>query len=135
RIIAAYRQLCLATGSCRMRLPNRVGAANPAPLVIFVCLAVLCAILISNAYRYFVPPPFVVERTEIAEALEVIGGLSPLRQNGLLVAQAESLRGGGSSRLVITHPALDGGFVLVQGSVAAGFLADKIPLDKMLHLA
>jgi hypothetical protein len=81
-----------------------------------------------------VPSAFSIDKTEVVEALEVIGGLSPLRKNGVQVAQAESLRGGGSSRLVVTHPAPDGAYLLVRGPVSAGFLADKIPLDKMLHL-
>jgi hypothetical protein len=118
-----------------MKPHTRVGAFNPAPIVIFVGLAILCAILLANAYRYFVPAAFGVEKSEVVEALEVIGGLSPLRKNGVQVAQAESLRGGGSSRLVVTRPAPDGGFLLVRGSVAAGFLSSKIPLDKMLHMA
>jgi hypothetical protein len=113
---------------------RRLGAVNPAALVVFVGLAILCAILAVNAYKFFVPSALAVEKTEVVEALEVIGGLSPLRKNGVQVAQAESLRGGGSSRLVVTRTAPDGAFLLVRGPVSAGFLAGKIPLDKMLHL-
>jgi hypothetical protein len=111
-----------------------LGAVNPAALVVFVGLAILCAVLLVNGYRYLMPSALTVEKTEVVEAIEVIGGLSPLRKNGVQVAQAESLRGGGSSRLVVTHPAPDGAYLLVRGLVSAGFVADKIPLDKMLHL-
>jgi hypothetical protein len=110
------------------------GAVNSAALVVFAGLVILCTILLSKGYRYLVPPAFTVEKTEVVEALEVLGGLSPLNQNGLQVAQTESLRSGGSSRLVVTRSAPDGAYLLVRGPVSAGFLKDKIPLDKMLHL-
>lgn len=114
---------------------QRSGAINPAQLVIFAGVAILTAILLANAYKFFVPSAYTIDKTEVVEALEVMKGVSPLRKNGVLLAQVESLRGSGSSRLVVTRPAPDGAFELATGKVAHGFIADKLPLDKMLHLA
>lgn len=113
----------------------RLGAGSPAALVVFVVLAILCLVLAANAFRNLLPSALEVEKTEAVEALEVIGGLTALRKNGVQLAQTESLRGGGSSRIVVTRPAPDGAFLLVRGPVSAGYLADKVPPDKMLHVA
>jgi hypothetical protein len=110
------------------------GAVNSAALVVFMGLAILCAILLAKGYRYLVPPALTVEKAGVVEALEIIGGLSPLNKNGLQVAQAEPLRSGGSSRLIATRSAPNGAYLLVRGPVTAGFLKSKIPLNKMLHL-
>jgi hypothetical protein len=118
---------------------RRWGGINPAQLVVFVGLAVLCIILLANAYRFFVPSALTVEKTEVVEALEVIGGLSPLRKNGVQVAQAESLRGGGSSRLVITRAAPDGEFLrmlhLPVNSSDISVQSDGHPVTVVLLLA
>lgn len=114
---------------------QRIGAINPAQLVIFAGMAILCVVLLANAYKFFVPSAYTIDKTDVVEALEVMKGVSPLRKNGVPLAQAESLRGGGSSRLVVTRPAADGAFELATGKVSHGFVAGKLPLDKMLHLA
>ena len=117
-----------------MQASSRCGKVNPVFMAVIPPIIFLAGLMIFNAFRAVVPTAFAVQSTQQVEAMEVIKGISPTTKNGLPVPQAASLRGGGSSRLVIAHPASDGAFLMVSGSVSSGFLADKAGLDKMLHL-
>ena len=97
-------------------------------------LLFIAGIAVYNAYLWISPPAFLSEKTERVEALEVISRISPHRQNGLAVAQAEPLRGGGSSRVAVTRPAADGAFLLARGAISYAFLMENIQPDKMLHV-
>ena len=113
---------------------RRHGKIDRLQLILLPPCLFFAGVLLYNVFRFVSPPAFAVEGVETVEVLEVVGKLSPLRANGLLCAQAESIEGGGSSRLVIARPAVDGPFLLVRGNVLHGFLVEKVGLDNMLHL-
>lgn len=113
---------------------KRQGKVNPLLIAILPPIVCLAAVMVYSAFRWAVPAALTVERTDRVEALEVLGGINPLQQNGLLISQRQSLRTGGSSRLIFTRPAGDGYFTLVSGTISASYLKSKIEMDKMLHL-
>ena len=117
-------------------MPSDNGKVNPLMVAAVPPIIFLAGLMVYNIYRAVVPPAFTVdnEQTGQVEAMDVIGQISPIRSNGLPIPQASSLRAGGSSRLVITHKANNGAFLLVSGTISSGFLIDKVPLDNMLHL-
>lgn len=112
----------------------RFAKVNPVVVAVVPAAVFFSILLIYNAYKVVAPSAFTIAKSEEVEAMEVMQGLKALRSNGVPLAQAESLRGGGSSRLIVTHPARGGGFLLTRGEVSHGFLMDKLELDKMLHL-
>ncbi len=117
-----------------MLTDTRRGKVNQLLIATIPPIVFLAGLMIYNAYRFVKPADFSVEKTRAVEALEVIGGVSPLAKNGLPIPQPQSVRAGGSSKLVVTRQASDGDYIMVSGSISAGYLASKIELDKMLHL-
>ncbi len=117
-----------------MLASGRRGGVNQVLIAIVPPIIFLAGLLVYNAYKWVVPSAFTVDRTTTVEALEVLDGINPLGKAGLFIPQPQSLRSGGSSRLVVSRAADDGAFILVTGQISASFLQEKIPLDRMLHL-
>jgi hypothetical protein len=113
----------------------RRGKIERVQVILFPPLIFIGGIILYNTYLTFSPPALTIVKTEQVEALEVINRISPNRKNGLLLPQAQSLVGGGSSRLAVARPALDGAFILVQGFVNHTFLYEKSPPDRMFHIS
>lgn len=117
-----------------MRSCIRHGKVNPVAAALVPPVIFLAGLMVYKAVKVVAPSALTIDKTQKVEAMEVIKGISPVTKKGLEIPQAASLRGGGSSRLVIAHPTENGAFLLVSGTISAGFLGDKIELDKMLHL-
>jgi len=118
-----------------MQKLRRHGKANQMLIAIIPPVVFFSGLMLYNAYKWFVPSPFTVAQTETVEALEVLDGVSATAKNGLPIPQPQSLRNGGSSRLVVSRPAADGAFTLVTGHIWPGFLKEKNSLDQMLHIS
>lgn len=112
----------------------RWGKTNQALIAVFPAVLILSGVMVYSAYKWFVPDAFSVVKSRRAEALVVLDGFSCQTKKGLPIPQTQSLRRGGSSRLIISHPAPDGKYLLVSGPISAGYMIEKIPLDTMLHL-
>ena len=117
-----------------MRKTHRLGKVNQLLIAALPPIIFLAGLILYNVFRFVMPAAFSVDKTRKVEALEVMGGISPLSKNGLPIPQPQSLRAGGTSKLVISRPAADGDYLLVSGVLSASFLKSKIELDRMLHL-
>ena len=113
----------------------RAGKSNQALIAIFPIVLILSGLMVYNAYKWFSPDPFIIAKSQRVEALEILGGFMGVAKNGLPIPQPQTVPRGGSSTLVITHPAIDDGpFQLISGRVSASYMIDKIELDRMLQL-
>jgi len=116
------------------REKSRCGKIERVQIILLPPLLFIAGIAAYNAFLWISPPACSITKTEKVEALEVISRISPHRKNGLPVAQAEPLRGGGGSRVAVTRPAADGAFLLASGAISYSYLLDNIKPDKMLHV-
>ncbi|MEM8945753.1 MAG: hypothetical protein AAGD11_11260 [Planctomycetota bacterium] len=112
----------------------RHGKVNPVAIALVPPIIFLAGLMIYSGFRAVAPSALTIASTQRVEAIEVIKGISPVTKRGLEIPQTASLRSGGSSRLVIAHSASNGAFLLVSGTISAGFIGEKVELDSMLHL-